>query len=614
MVHWVSPETCLRRAVHAPAITQLRRGGHSLDIHLRPQYPQPAQFCAIVGKLALVAERESMARRCARTGPRRRAGPSGSDVSARHRPIPRDLKKAIDYIRDHLSGKMSVADLVAHCGVRERTLRKHFRTFMAVSPLKCWRQLRLAAVRACLLEGSTDTSITEAAVRFGFSHFGRFAQDYRHHFGETPSATRWRIRIERHERRSRPRNDAPCDTGGVSVPTSGSRDRPSIAVLALQNSATGPDCRAFGEYLAEGIATALCRVRSLSVAVPKPSRVRLADLRPGARDGGARYLLTGRIAQAGNRLRVIIRLLDAQTDAQVWGDTYDGEIQNLLGLADRVTESAMRAILPQIRGSEIERARRKRPEDLAAYGLTMRAFPFVFASNPAAAKQALDFLNRAIDLEPDYALATSLAAWCHAQLVLYNGTPSPAQERGSGLLLSERAGILDPDDPMVLTARCAVHTMAGQLDHAGALIARSLELDPTLVWSWERSGWLNAYSGHAKTAVRHFEQAARLDSRPSNANRMTGLGCAYFDAGRYEQAARWKREALRYDPGTAWINRTLSVAYARLGERSAALDSIEMLRRYSPGMTIGGIVASLPFTQDFLDRVAEGLDDLGLSA
>jgi adenylate cyclase len=543
-------------------------------------------------------------------GQQGRAGPFDPDTLVRQRPVPRDLKKAIGYIRDHLSGKMSIADLVAHCGVSERTLRKHFRKFMAVSPLKCWRQLRLAAARSCLLEGSNKTSITEVATRFGFSHFSRFAQDYRHHFGETPSSTLQRSRISGHERRSRPRND---DAGAVSVAPNGSRDRPSIAVLPLQNSAADPDCRAFGEYLADGMATALCRVRSLAIIVPKPSRFRLTDPRQCAPDVGARYLLAGRIAQAGNRLRVIIRLLDAETDAQVWGDSYDGEIKNLFGLADRITESVMRAILPQIRGSEIERARRKRPEDLAAYGLTMRAFPFVFASNPAAAKHALDLLYRAIEIEPDYAPATSLAAWCHAQLVLYNGTPSPAEDRKYALLLSERAGILDPDDPLVLTARCAVHTMAGQLDHARALISRTLELDPTLIWSWERSGWLNAYSGNAETAIRDFEQATKLDPRRPNANRLTGLGCAYFDAGRYEEAARWKRMALRDDPGTAWINRSLSVSYARLGDRLAALESIEALRRYSPDLTINKIVASLPFTQDFLNRVAEGLDDLGLS-
>ena len=201
----------------------------------------------------------------------------------------------------------------------------------------------------------------------------------------------------------------------------------------------------------------------------------------------------------------------------------------------------------------------------------------------------------------------------HAQLVLYNGTPSPVEERKHALLLSERAGVLDPDDPLVLTARCAVHTMAGQFDHARALISRSLELDPTLVWSWDRSGWLNTYLGNVEAALRDFEQATRLDPRGPNAIRLTGLGCAYFDAGRYEEAVRCKRMALRYDPGTAWINRSLSVSYARVGNRLAALESIAALRRYSPDITISKIVAALPFTQDYLDRVAEGLDGLGLA-
>jgi adenylate cyclase len=337
-------------------------------------------------------------------------------------------------------------------------------------------------------------------------------------------------------------------------------------------------------------------------------------LRQAAFDIGSRYLLAGRIAREGGNVRVLVRLLDAETDAQLWGDIFDGGIKNLFALADRVTEAVVRSILVRIRDSEIERSQRTRPEDLAAHGLTMRAFPFVFASNPAAAKQALELLHRALEIEPDYALATSLAAWCHAQLVLYNGTPSPEQERRDALRLSERAGILDPDDPMVLAARCAVHTMAGQLDHASALISRSLELDTALVWGWERSGWLYAYGGNADIAIRHFEQATRLDPRRPNASRLTGLGCAYFHAGKYEEAARWKRLALRADQGTAWINRSLSVSYARLGDRSAALDALEALRRYSPDISIARIVSSLPFRRDFLDRVAEGLDDLGLSA
>jgi adenylate cyclase len=373
--------------------------------------------------------------------------------------------------------------------------------------------------------------------------------------------------------------------------------------------------RFFGEYVAEGIATALCRVRSLSVAVPRTwQSVGSRDPKRLARELGARYLVVGSIAQSGERMRIIVRLIDTAADFHVWGDTYDGEIGDQFALQDRVTQGVIRAIAPYIRGAEIDRARRKRPNDLDAYGLTMRAFPFVFATYPRAAKRAIELLDRAMEIDPDYAPATALAAWCHAQLVMHNGAPSPKQARTRALLLSERAGILDPDDPLVLTARCAVHTMAGHLEHASELVTRALALDPTSVWAWERSGWVKAFLGDPEVAIRHFNQANSLDSHPPNANRLIGIGSAHFDAGRYNEAALWKRKALQEQPGTAWINRTLSVSYVRLGDQSAALDSVSALRRYSADLTIGKIVAAVPFRQDFLDRVAEGLNDLGLPA
>ena len=518
-------------------------------------------------------------------------------------------------MRESVGRKISMADLVAYCGVAERTLHKHFRAFMAVSPLEYWRRLRLAAAREDFLKGVNGASVTEVATRFGFNHFGRFSQQYRHCFGETPSATLRRSRIAELEQIGRIREDDTDDFGTFGMAARASREKPLVAVLPCQVSATQPEHRFFGESVAEGIATALSRVRSLSVVVPRSLQsVESLDSKRLARELGAHYLMMGRIAQTGERVRIIIRLLDATTDFHVWGDAYDGDVGDLFLLQDRVTEGVMRAILPHIRGTEIERARRMRPNDLDAYGLTMRAFPFVFATYPRAATRALDLLNRAMQIDPDYAPATALAAWCHAQLVLHNGTHSPNQEQARALLLSDRAGILDPDDPLVLTARCAVHTMAGQLDHASALITRVLALDPTSVWGWERSGWVKAFVGEPEAAIKHFDQATFLDSRPPNANRLIGIGCAHFDAGRYEQAAFWKRKALHEQPGTAWINRTLSVSYARLGERLAALDSLDALHRYSPDLTIRKIVAAIPFTQDFLDRVSEGLNDLGLSA
>lgn len=97
-----------------------------------------------------------------------------------------------------------------------------------------------------------------------------------------------------------------------------------------------------------------------------------------------------------------------------------------MGLQDRVTEGVLRAILPAIRGAEIERARRKRPEDLDAYDLTLRVLPLMSALNPNAHRQALDLLNRALEIAPDYGFSTVLAGLCHAALAALNGGPSPA--------------------------------------------------------------------------------------------------------------------------------------------------------------------------------------------
>jgi adenylate cyclase len=188
------------------------------------------------------------------------------------------------------------------------------------------------------------------------------------------------------------------------------------------------------------------------------------------------------------------------------------------------------------------------------------------------------------------------------------------EERAHAVRLANRAAVLDVDgDPLVVTARCAVHTMVNDLETGAVLLERALALDPTSAWAWERSGWLKTYCGQPELAIRHFEHSLRLaPARPQRAHCFIGIGSACFEAGDYENAAHWKRRAMLEQPATAWVNRTLAVSYARLGDRLAALDSLEALRRYCPDVTTSQVVSAVPFTSGFLSRVAEGLDRLGL--
>jgi AraC-like DNA-binding protein len=167
------------------------------------------------------------------------------------RQVPRDVMTVILFMRQNVDRKISTANLAAHCGVAERKLRKHFHGFMAVSVFEYWRRLRLAAAREQFLKGTTDTSVTMVAARFGFDHFGRFSQQYRRYFGETPSATLRRSRIAELCGAGRIREDATKDAGSFAVAGSRSREKASVAILPCQVSAAEPEHRFFGECLAE---------------------------------------------------------------------------------------------------------------------------------------------------------------------------------------------------------------------------------------------------------------------------------------------------------------------------------------------------------------------------
>src|SRR5262252_2218447 len=211
---------------------------------------------------------------------------------ARGRVVPSDVKKAVAYMRQRTAAKLSVIDLASHCGVAERTLHKHFRAFLGASPLDYWRRLRLAEAREELLRCEHSTSVTDIAARFGFSHFGRFAQQYRRQFGETPSSTlRW-AHLAQHgvsgARRSKPGSSV------LKTAIGQTRERPSLGILPCEVATLAPQHHFFAEFLAQGIAAALCRVRSLSILVAKHPHVsRGLDPRRLARDLGTRYLLTG---------------------------------------------------------------------------------------------------------------------------------------------------------------------------------------------------------------------------------------------------------------------------------------------------------------------------------
>jgi adenylate cyclase len=393
-------------------------------------------------------------------------------------------------------------------------------------------------------------------------------------------------------------------------------DKPSIAVLPFTNMSGDPGQDYLGDGIVEEITAALSRFRSLFVIAHNSTftyKGKAVDVRQVSRELGVRYVLEGSVRRSGNRLRIIAQLIDATTGSHIWSERYDGELADIFDLQDQVTEAIVGALEPTITLSEIERAKRKRPDNLDAYDCVMRALPAVWSHGADTTAEGLRLAERAMALDPGYALPKALAAWCYAQRVSYMRSPCPADDRAKAVTLAQQATALDSDDPLVLTVLSAAYAVAGKFELGLAAIERAVALDPNSAWAWLRSGWANNYVGNPDKAVEHFRRSMRLSPLdPMHFNALVGIGAAHFATGQYNEAARWLEQALREKPSATWVYRILTATYGNAGQLAEARRTAARFLEAFPGMTVSKAIAATPGDPGFLSRYAQGLRDAGL--
>jgi adenylate cyclase len=393
---------------------------------------------------------------------------------------------------------------------------------------------------------------------------------------------------------------------------------PSIVVLAFDNMSSDPVAGQLADGIVEEITATLSRIRDFTVIARNSAyayKGRSVDVRTVSRELGVRYVLEGSLRKAGDRVRVTAQLVDATTGAHLWADSYDGVVDNLFDFEDRIAECVTGAVNPSIRTAEIALARRKRPENLAAYDLVLRAMPHLWAHRREDNFEAIHLLDKAIALEPDYGRASALAAWARAQHIVYNWSADIDTERRIAHGLIEKAAQLSEDDPTALTALgTAVMLLFGDLDRAQIFIDRALTLDPNHAWAWTRRGFLNVYRGNAEEAVPAFERAIRLSPLdPFSFNCHIGLGFASFVAGRYDEAVKWAQRAMREKTGMTWAYRDLAVYLAHEGKLDEARNALAQLTQSLPYLTVRMVERSLTFmAPKLLAAYVEGLRLAGL--
>jgi len=403
---------------------------------------------------------------------------------------------------------------------------------------------------------------------------------------------------------------------GAPPPALALPDKPSIAVLPFQNLSGDPEQEYFADGMVEEIITALSRIRWLFVIARNSTftyKGQAIDVKRVGRELGVRYVLEGSVRKAGGRVRITAQLIDATTGVHLWADRFDGSLEDIFDLQDKVAISAAGVIEPRLREAEIERARRKRPESLDAYDLYLRALPFAYTSMPEEADKALGFLEQAIKLEPDLAIGHAMIAWSHEQRYLRGGLLE--EEKTKALRHARLAIAAGSNDAAALAIAGLVVGFLDPSDYATALDAfdHSLAMSPSSALALGFSAVTRAWRGESAIAIQQAEQALRLSPFDPLSNiRHMAIAIAHFVAGRFEEAAAAAHRATQGHPRFSppyWMR---AAALANLGRIDEAKIMAQRLLDVQPQFTVSSIT-SAPFANpEILAALGQALRRVGL--
>ncbi len=404
----------------------------------------------------------------------------------------------------------------------------------------------------------------------------------------------------------------------TSRPTPALADKPSIAVLPFLNLSGDPEQEYFADGMVDEIITSLSRIGWLTVASRTSTFVfkdHSADIRDIARKLNVRYVLEGSVRKAGDRVRIIGQLIDANSGAHLWADRVEGKLDDLFELQDRVTESVIGAIEPKLQFAEIERAKRKRAENMDAYDYYLRALPASHRPTPNTVDEALRLLEKGRALDPNYPPANALAAWFYFCRVAANWSGSPQDDRANIVRLARAAVDYAADDPSVLALGGFLLAAGGRdVDVGTAAANRAVGLSPNSPLILQNVAWTLTFTGDQDRALGYFRTTIRLEgANPRIYRALTGAAAACVLAGRFAEAVEFGERARRDFAGWGPTHRFLAAAYAQTGDTKKAAEALARLDKLEPGVTISHLRSLLPYqNQEQAERLWEGLRKAGM--
>ena len=417
------------------------------------------------------------------------------------------------------------------------------------------------------------------------------------------------------------RGAASASASASSVPANGAAmalpEKPSIAVLPFKNL-SGAEEEYFADGIAEDILTALSKFHWFFVIARDSSffyRDTEGDEQQVGSELGVRYVLTGSVRRAGERVRIAARLIDGPGGHHMWAENYDRDVEDVFQVQDEITGCIVSAVAPQFLNTEMQRAERRNVQDLGAWGYVVRAHAHLSRLNKGDNDEARGLLDKAVARDPDSAWGYTGLAISHTQDALWGWSESRVQSIMAAQQNAQRAIALDEGDAQAHAVIGLVRLVSRQHDAAIQTLERAIELNPNLANAHASLGLALAFCGQADAAVAAVKLAMRLSPRdPLHVFWFNTLSLAAFVTGRYAEAAEWAEKTVLVNADYAGGYRILAASYGQLGAADQARDALKRLLQLSPGMTLGATKAQLPFkAEQDMARFLDGLSTAGLT-
>ena len=393
-------------------------------------------------------------------------------------------------------------------------------------------------------------------------------------------------------------------------------DKPSIAVLPFPNMSGDPEQGYFADGIAEDIITGLSRLRWLFVIARNSSftyKGRNVDVRQVGRELGVRYVLEGSVRKGGNRIRITGQLIEAETGNHLWAERYDRALDDVFAIQDEITESVIGCIQPELYAAEHDRLRRKPPQSLDAWESVVRGMFLYSQHSDASTKEALNMLDRAVELDRSYAQAHGLRAVCLAWRAFQgweNGNTAFA-EAAEG---ADRAVACDPREPWAYLAQGFIAVAKRRNSEAVGAFNRAIDASPNFAYAHGLLGAAHALGGRSDQAIECIDRGVRLSPRDIFGEEY-GLyyAFAHFQAGRYAEAASAAHLAIQQRPGHPVLYIMAAAAYGLAGEADKAKRAITQLTDLVPNISAADLEENFLYCQrEDRSRLAMGLRAGGL--